>query len=228
MDKRPLTETLIKALDFVHARGYDVTDVQAQLENAMKTEAYYRRALNRDVLDFYRGDIDSGEFIDDMVMLISEQLTRAWNEGMRANDLDPKKDMTDEWQGILDQLIKDEEDHVLDYAQAIEDARKAGTPIDPLKARVELWVNRYPEVVSLSKITTKPEDRFMWKLGATEQHCETCARLNGTVATGAQWAESGYHPQDPPNDKLSCGGWKCDCRFEYTEEPLTKGGIPNA
>jgi hypothetical protein len=227
-DKRPLTEALLKALDFVHSRGYDVEDAQIQLERAMKTEAYYRRALNRDVLDFYRGDIESGEFIDDMVMLISEQLTRAWNEGMRENGLDPKKDMTDEWQGILDGLIADEEDHVLDYAQAIEDARNNGTPIDPLKARVELWVNRYPEVVSFSKITTAPKDRFVWRLGATEQHCDTCARLNGTVATGADWIASGFHPQDPPNDLLECGGWRCDCKLEYTEEPTTEGGIPGA
>lgn len=195
---------------------------------AVKTVNYYQRTLSRDVREFYAGDMDTGAFIDDMIRLVEEQLTRAWNEGMRNNDLDPAKDMTEEWQAVLDGEINEEMEHILDFAQAIEDAAAAGKPVQQYLDRVQLWVNRYPDVVNLSMMTTSPEDRFVWRLGATEEHCATCAGLDGVVATGSDWIASGYRPQNPPNPELECGGWRCDCRLEYTEvsTPLTEGGIP--
>lgn len=192
---------------------------------AVKTVSYYDRVLSRDVRDFYNGELDAGGFIDDLIRLVEEQLTRAWNEGMRNNDLDPAKDMTDEWRAVLQGEIDAEMEHILDYAQAIEDAAAAGEPIQPYLDRVQLWVNRYPDVVNLSMMTTKPEDRFIWVYGDTD-HCETCLTLNGIIATGAQWEESGYRPQNPPNDMLECGGWHCQCRLEHTKYPVTAGGIP--
>jgi cytochrome c len=117
-------------------------------------------------------------------------------------------------------------EHILGFAAAIQAAILSKDPIQPLLDRVSLWANRYNEIVNLAMITCRPNDRFAWRLGATEQHCTTCAALNGVVATGAQWEASGYHPQNAPNAMLECGGWRCDCRMEYTEDKLTEGGIP--
>ncbi len=67
--------------------------ILAKLEKrvrVIKTQAFYDRALRAAVWDFYRGDMDAFGFIDKMVYLITEQFTRAWNEGMRSIDLDPK------------------------------------------------------------------------------------------------------------------------------------------
>jgi len=194
----------------------------------IKTVGHYERVLKEAVHDLYNGVIDDRTFIDNLLNLIDGQLTRAWNEGMRNNDLDPQRDMTPEWEEALENLKLNELDYVDDFADEIIRAAKAGDPIDPFLDRSTLWANRYNEVVNTSMITTRPEDRFAWRLGATEEHCATCATLNGVVATGQEWQESGYHPQEPPNGMLECGGWRCDCRFEYTEEPATEGGIPNA
>ena len=119
-------------------------------------------------------------------------------------------------------------DHILDYARQIEQAAANQAPIAPLMGRVALWVNRYQDVLNLSLITTaKQDDRFKWIYGDT-QHCGTCASLNGVVATKEQWDASGFRPQNPPNQMLDCGGWRCQCRLEKTEEPVTEGGIPGA
>jgi len=228
----------LDATAYLTQRGIDLPEGTAveikrwQIERAgfegIKTIAYYDRSLSRAVRDFYGGEIDAGEFIDEMIRLVEGQLTRAWNEGMRGNGLDPRKDMTDAWRGILQGEINSEMDHILDYAGQIEQAAASQAPIAPLMGRVALWVNRYQDMLNLSLITTaKQDDRFKWIYGDT-QHCETCASLNGVVATKEQWDASGFRPQNPPNQMLDCGGWRCQCRLEKTEEPVTEGGIPGA
>lgn len=192
------------------------------LREALKTEAYYNRALNQAVLDFYRGDIDAGDFIDEMIRLIEGQFGRAWNEGSRDVGVDPKEH-TPEDDAALQERIDQETEHILDYAEAIEKAKIEGTPVGPLQARVSLWANRYNEIVNEARIHFGAERvRLKWELGATEQHCATCAELNGIVANAEDWEASGFHPQSAPNDALECGGWQCDCSLEPTKEPLTE------
>lgn len=191
------------------------------LREALKTEAYYNQALNRAVLEFYRGDSDAGEFIDEMIRLIEGQFERAWNEGSRDVGVDPK-DHTPDDDAVLQERIDKETEFILDYAEAIEKAKIEGSPVGPLQARVSLWANRYNEIVAEARIHFGAERvRLKWELGATEQHCATCAELNGIVANAETWEESGYHPQGAPNDALECGGWQCDCSLEPTKEALT-------
>jgi hypothetical protein len=224
---QPLDRTIIRAADYLKARGVELDQPLSSQLDALKTVDYYDRALSRDVLDFYRGDMGAGEFIDDMIQLVEGQFTRAWNEGMREVGLDPQKDMKPEWEQVLKDEIDAELEHVLDYAQAIEDARIAGDPVAPLQGRIALWTNRYNEIVNLSMRTCEPKMNYRWEFGATEQHCETCAALNGIIASGQDWEASGYHPQGAPNEMLECGGWRCDCRLVPTDDQATEGGIPN-
>jgi hypothetical protein len=194
----------------------------AELRQALKTEAYYNRALNSAVLEFYRGEMDAGDFIDEMIRLIEGQFGRAWNEGSRDVGVDPK-DHTPEDDAILEEHINQETDHILDYAEAIEKAKIDGTPVAPLQARVSLWANRYNEIVNAARMHFGAERvRLKWELGATEQHCGTCAELNGIVANAEDWEASGFHPQGGPNDMLICNGFRCDCTLTPTKEPLTE------
>jgi hypothetical protein len=63
--------------------------------------------------------------------------------------------------------------------------------------------------------------KLQWVYGDTD-HCETCLSLNGLVAYASEWAASPYHPQQPPNDYLDCGGWKCKCKLEPTNKKRSK------
>ena len=188
--------------------------------------AYYQRALWSSTRDFHAGDMEAGEFIDDMIRLIEGQMRRAWNEGMRNVGLDPKRDMTPAYEGRLQEIINSEFDHVLDFASDIEKAAQDGKPVEPFRGRVDMWTNRYTEVVNTAQIVTKPKQRYRWQYGDTD-HCSTCYALHGTVATGTDWQNSIYKPQSPPNPALECGGWRCQCQLVPTDEPLTPGGIPN-
>ena len=110
--------------------------------------------------------------------------------------------------GHAQNIITEEFNHVLDFASAIEQARNEGKPVDPFKARVDLWANRYPNIVNEAQTYCKPHDLYRWDYGDTVQHCSSCAMLNGIVATGGEWRASGVMPQNPPNSRFECGGWK--------------------
>lgn len=90
-----------------------------------------------------------------------------------------------------------------------------------LTARIALWVKTGLSAVTQGRIYQRSrvgvdEPRYTWRLGATEQHCKDCLRLNGVTLTASEWARIGIQPQSP---QLECGGWNCDCRLELTDAP---------
>lgn len=224
--RNELTDAVMSVADWMAAHGVRAHGELSQHIDAIKTLNYYGRALDKAVTDFYGGKADAGQFIDKMIDLIDGQLTRAWHEGMRNVGLDPAQEMLVVYEKQLRGIINAEYDRVLDFAQAIEDARKAGLPVGPLRDRTELWVNRYTQVVNEAQVTTAPGKRYEWQYGDTKQHCGTCLALHGVVATGDAWAASGVKPQSPPNPRLECGGWRCRCRLVPTDKPATDTGIP--
>ena len=116
-----------------------------------KTEVHYQRVLDRNVRDLYKNRMGREEFINDQVNLIDEQFTRAWNEGMRRNGLDPEVDMTPQMAKELDDTKLRELDFIEKYADDIIRASANGDDIQTLRDRVELWSNRYTQVVEQAK-----------------------------------------------------------------------------
>jgi len=220
-----LTDNILNVADWTKAHEIDIPSDLADNIEEIKTVAYYNRSLWRSTREFHAGDMEAGEFIDEMIRLIEGQMRRAWNEGMRNVGLDPKQDMTSEFETELQTIINSEFENVLSFAEAIESAAAEDKPVGPFRNRVDMWSNRYNDVVNRAQIATKPKERYRWVYGDTD-HCSTCYSLNDVVATGDDWKLSGYQPQSPPNPLLECGGWNCRCRLVLTKEPLTSGGIP--
>jgi hypothetical protein len=136
---------------------------------------------------------------------------------MRENELDPQEDMTEEWEAELQAIIDEEFNFVEQFINDIVSRSRNDEGLDALLTRVPLWANRYNDVVNQSKIITASKgQKLEWVYGDTE-HCATCAALNGIVAYATEWEESGFHPQGPPNDLLSCGGWRCQCELRPTD-----------
>jgi hypothetical protein len=191
--------------------------------HAAKTYEYFLSTLEHLIESVYSGNL-GGEFnsiMDNLILgQISQAFETAWvNDG---NELPPPEYLRDPAQ----ELIREQQGYVKDFYRAIVDARVDGTPIDPLLARAELWAGQYngahAEAVRL--ITAENGGKLVWKLGATEQHCATCAALNGITAYARDWDELGVHPQQPENKLLECGGWRCDCSLE----PTTRRKTPKA
>lgn len=154
-----------------------------------KTVKYYGIALDRAIRDFYDGSMDEGEFIDEMIRLIEGQFGRAWNEGMREVGFDPKR-MSAADRASLQGRIDKEFEFILDFAQQIDNAAAEGKPVDAFRQRVKLWTNRYNEILNDAKMRFGGKKRLEWIYGDT-QHCKTCEKLNGIVATARAWNASG-------------------------------------
>jgi hypothetical protein len=226
-----LPAAILAAVDWYEAHAGKLPEDVGIKVAAMKTYDYFVRKLSKGVRDLYNSKIDESEFVTMMQDMIPQQLTRAWNEGMRSNGIDPETDMTDEWSAQLEEIILAEYDYVDGFAADITISRDAGDSIEQFISRAELWANRYNDVVNQAKdATAEDNQRYEWELGPTEEHCESdgskvgCANLAGTVATMAEWRDSGIRPQ---SDTTVCGGWRCQCTLNKTNKPLT-GGIPTA
>jgi hypothetical protein len=213
-----LGEMVYAVIDRLEAMGYRVP-----LE--LKTLEYYARTLKSLIRALYRNEISQFDFVTSMSNLVQEQLTRAWREGMRQNDLDPDTDMIDRWQQQLDTIILNEYMYVDQFAADIVAASMADdTPSHDnwgaLLSRADMWANRYNETVNKAVLATK-EQKLIWVYGDTE-HCETCLRLNGIVAFASEWELSGVRPQNAPNPYLDCGGWNCACSLVPTANRHTR------
>jgi len=192
---------------------------------ALKSYEWYDQHMHDYAGQLYRGKIDDSAFLDKMIYAIGEQLKRAWNEGMVENGLDPNQDKTPEMDDRIQQLIDEEYNHVTDLIDFINQQKEVQAGMNAIDTRIDMWVNRYADVVNISKLETAGEkDKLEWVYGDTE-HCDVCAALNGIVATSKEWQESGFHPQQPPNDLLSCGGWRCQCTLQPTDKRKTPGAL---
>jgi hypothetical protein len=128
--------------------------------------------------------------------------------------------MTDDDRAELKAIIDGEYDQVIKLAEAIMESR-SGTLDEfrqKFRSRIDLWVNRYTDVIGRARVYFGGKTRLKWTLGKTEEHCETCAALNGIVAFASEWELAGIKPQSPPNEMLACGGWNCDCSLEVTDQ----------
>lgn len=206
---------LIRAIELVpEARKY-LSPTASELLKSIET---YDRQLWSYALDLYRTG-DGGVFLDKFITAIASQLTRAWNEGAREVGVDPKE-MTDDDRAELKAIIDGEYDQVIKLAEAILQSR-SGT-LDEFRQqfrnRIDLWVNRYTDVIGRARVYFGGKTRLKWTLGKTEEHCDTCTTLNGIVAFASEWEQAGIKPQSPPNGMLACGGWNCDCSLEVTDQ----------
>jgi hypothetical protein len=200
-----------------------ITTIKWLSFHGVKTEGFMNRAIDKLVKDLYKGEISKDDFDGRMFELIDDQMRRAFNEGMRLNGLDPVEDMTDAWRQIYQDKTLSQVEFIDKFSSDILNNADQVAGYDKLLDRADMWSNQYPAMVNEAQlITAYPKDRYVWNLGATEEHCSTCASLDGVIHTAQEWLDLGYHPGSPPNDALECGGWRCDCSMEYTDEPEDK------
>lgn len=187
----------------------------------LKTQDAYYRQIWGLTLGLYREEISEGDFVDGMAAVIQEQLTRAFREALRQNNMDPDlvNDYGEGYGDELQSMILSEFMFVDRYALDIVNARRAGTGFEQFQMRAQVWANRYAEAVNAANamIAEQNGNNLVWRYGDTE-HCETCQALNGIVAPASVWEQLGVRPQEPPNELLECGGWRCRCRLEPTDK----------
>jgi hypothetical protein len=193
----------------------------------VKTYTQYRARLWGAMVRLYNGG-KGANFDGSFARSIDQQLTQAWNDG--ADDMGVKPDeMSKEDMNILEGIINNENDFILRIGDEIRADADAGMAREDFErkyqARLDLWANRFNETVNRAHIVFGGKQKLQWILGATEEHCKTCAALDGIVAWATEWDQSHFHPQMPPNDLLECDGWRCDCKLEPTTARRTSRAL---
>lgn len=186
------------------------------------SEARYRTELRAPVRGVWAGTIDVGTFYDMFITAIRVGLTRAFHKGLEAGGISPDE-MSKEEQAYLTRAITEQYGYITGFATAIAENTKAqGGKLTPLLNRVELWVQAYTVVYNQGRSFADIDGKYMWILGSTKEHCESCLRLNGKVKRISYW-QAHIMPRTRP---LDCGGWRCQCNLEPTTEPLSRGILP--
>ena len=191
--------------------------------NAYKSYDFFLARLEGLVRGVYTGNI-AGEFIDVMANLISGQYQDAYTKAWK--DSDGEGLIPDYLKESYQEAVSNQYSFVDKFYRDIVDARIDKTPIEPLLSRADLWARGYKTAYenASSLILVHEGGNEEWILGATEEHCPECYALNGIIMRAKEWDTLDVHPKNPPNNKLTCGGWRCDCERRSTK----KRRSPNA
>lgn len=213
----------MQTIDLVYQAISVAPRVVRYLSSTYKSYDYFLARIRGLVSGLYNRYV-GGEFIDVFANLISGQYRdayqRAWAD---EGDGGPFPQYLET---AYQEAVSNQYGFVEGYYRAIIDARTDDTPLDPLLSRAELWAQgwntSYENATSLIALNNGGKEE--WILGATEKHCPECAALNGIVMYAREWEALNVRPKNPPNDHLTCGGWRCDCERRPTDKRRTAGG----
>lgn len=211
--------------DFIPRAVLAVPAVIPHLGNDFyKTYEFFDATLRRMITSVYNGNM-GGDFVDTLAALIRGQTTQAflqaWEDDGQASFVLPEYLQT-----ALDEAIvrNTNFDYIYKFYQDIVDARVDGTPITPLLTRSGNWANQYNTAYNQAKLLIDTENggNLIWRKGATENGCNTCASLDGIVMSAKEWESLNLHPRGYPNPLLDCQGGgpvnNCDCTLEPTDK----------
>ena len=100
---------------------------------------------------------------------------------------------------------------------------RVGGSVAPYLARATIWAQRYHHAVQLAQQMACADRKAVWVYGDTLEHCDDCRKAEGRVHRRSIWQKYGWMPG---SRSLSCGGWRCDCRLEDTDQPALPGHPP--
>jgi hypothetical protein len=107
----------------------------------------------------------------------------------------------------------------------VTELRREGLSETEMAARADLWINKSLKTIYFAgQADAGATTLYRWKLGNTEEHCDTCLTLNGQVHSMKAWVKSGYLPGA---STLECKGYNCDCGLEIATGKEV-GSLPSA
>ena len=190
------------------------------------TQKRYLADLRSIAYGFWNGTFNQAAFQDLMFNAIDRWLTIAWQEGAKQVGILPDE-ITPTEQVKLMTVIFREYSFVPGLAAFIIQNSKANNGSRAVVyQRIATWANRYADVVNRAKAEAEKDPKLRWVVGPTSDSCRTCQRLNGKIKRASWWRDN-VMPQQPDNPNLECRGFRCLCSLEPTDEPMSRGRMPN-
>lgn len=190
-------------------------------------EAMYARGIRSAIRAVWKGIHDYFDFYDAMSATINIGLRQAWKEGAAMVGIS-EDELTAEEIATRDGIIAKEQDYITGFFDFLEGKIKAsgGLLRESIGApRAKSWTRRYTDVRSQAMMTGRDNPKLKWLLGATKEHCEDCLTYSKRIYRASTWKKYDIRPK---HSGLACGGGRggCDCDFESTDDPATRGRPP--
>lgn len=177
------------------------------LREAETREDAYARTLRGPLRGLWTGQVDEFEAWEMLDTAIEAGLTRAFHAGARDMGIEPDE-LTATELAALEQAIVAEKMHIdglIDRSlRLIEQEAKLGQVF----ALLQPWYQRYRDLQNRARALAGADKKLQWWMDFAKEHCSSCLKLHGKVKRASQWIAAGILPQNPPNDKLECGGWQ--------------------
>lgn len=183
----------------------------------------YKQSIRSNARGLWNDQIGTMDFTQNMMASIRNSFTRAWYEGAQQCGISPGE-LTPEELSRLEQEIVTEQAYVTKLAAHVRiNAKIGGGRLRDATQNVDLWLNRYENVRNIAMGYACGDQKLKWVRGNTRQPCKDCLMLDGRVYRASAWRSAGWEPR---SRDLECGGYKCLCRFQQTNEPATPGFPP--
>jgi len=192
------------------------THIPIQGKKKQIDTADYEELLAELMAEAAAGTITEDEFITETESLVAAEIINMY---LHASGKTVAQ-LSDEDKRIISEQTEINLDAIPGlYVSAISFGGDDETPEDELiENRVGLWGVGLMAVYTLGFLRGGDEEEHIgWQLGPTD-HCNSCLDNSQRVLTRSQWVALGTYPQ---SHELACGGWRCQCSWVVTDEPLT-------
>lgn len=177
--------------------------------------------ITRDFQDALDGDLLTSECRRRHRAYIKRDAEAVFIEGLKAGGV-PEAELDAEDLAVIAAWVAAQQGYVnglWDAVDKLADDFQRGLIKQPefvaqrrdLYTRIGLWGQSLRDLGSAGKASALANMMVTWRLGATEKHCRTCARLNGKRKRLKWFTSRGYYPQQNGSETLECGGWRCEC-----------------
>lgn len=79
-------------------------------------------------------------------------------------------------------------------------------------ARADGYTSTLASLYTSGGLFAKKNQMMTWRLGQTEEHCDTCLELDGQSHRASWYISHDYIPRKP-GAGMDCHGYNCDCRL---------------
>ena len=202
-------------------------NVTIQERSAWSQERYYS-TLKPAAYGLWTGKLDTLAFAEMLEAAVIKGLSEAWYQG--AESVGVKRDeLTDDeitamQTSVYEQLLFTR--NLSDYI--ISQDKSSGGLWSTVEIRLRMWANKFTDFVNRGRVMSKLDQKLKWNYDAQKEHCEDCARLNNHIKRASQWRDWVAAGNEWPGGwRLQCHGIWCGCSLDPTDEPLSKGKLPN-
>lgn len=189
-----------------------------------KTVSTYKARLITIARVLFRTE-DLNAFIDTMTEIVTFNLNDAWFSATKQCGF-TRDEASNEENEARESLINISLSSITGFGQDILTGKENGKKVSDFQWRITIWANRWDEAFNQARTIACGDKKFKWIIDPAIANCKTCLRLNGKVKRSSIWDAHGVYPQ-ATNGSLICNGFNCGCSLIPTNEPLSRGPLPN-